>query len=437
MKRKNQLIIILCSLLLSSSLLSSCDSITISFGSPNQETVMNENPPNSNDNQSDYENYIDVELSVPHPSEPKKLWSGTDGVYNYHLFNIGTMSNVILYAEGAIGHDGRGTTTFEREESTTETYSEKYIYAHSVEKYFSQSLSLSASSTRESSVEIPGIPVSIKQSTTFSASLDVNYSKTTLDSRTHEQEISRIIQTKKSIKKEVTRPGYYMYAVFADCDINIWCKCNLDDQSVSYYYDIRPHANYKVDFLYSPDGNYNRSYHTYYDIDIRDLDNHYDLFASQTSTNNVHFSFPDEQKVTDKGYFGLEQATNAIELDLTSLEPFMTNEYIFEIDINMSARSRKNWLGVSDKGYRQVLLYNQYVNQISHSDDYDQSYVEKHFGLVDMYEFTGSRGPHIFEISGKDARKKMYLLFDARGNDEDTWYRSNLVVYVKVSHVDE
>lgn len=376
----------------------------------------------------------------------------TDGEYNYFYFKLGETKNVPVYYEDAYFHDGRtvSTYTWSTASVTEDTYTE------AVENSVSNSTNASAKAEVTTSLST-GVKASYGN---FSGDLGVKISTSlaTAVSQTHTEsektsftkKVSDKVQSSRSREVKIDKDsevGYYRYVIYADFEVYAALVCDIEKKTVQYTYVTVPRPESFVDmFRFSTTNDFSASSDAVklqlteemlasitVDLFQKDLPNK----TADYVYASVFYEDRPNVKIVDDGVFGLEQVEKRHSLNMSSLKEYMTEEYTFWFDMKVSSRCEEGFLGIGwVDGTHEIHLYNKdNSTNIAKSDDWvDEAVAKRDYGWVDSVEWTQRDGIDDLDlyVSGDQCEEIMYLLYDAHGDDEDTWYLRSFEINVKV-----
>ncbi len=458
---KQAMIRILSILLISVMLLSlaACNGTLIGVGSGETESDTAAQAPS--DGRQNTENYIynATELMVTKPYQIEAASDVTlcgepvtDGEYNYFYFKLGETKNVPVYYEDAYYHDGRtvSTYTWSTASVTEDTYTE------AVENSVSNSTNASVKAEVNTSLSA-GIKasygkltgdLSVKVSTSLATS--VGYTHTESDKTSFTKKVSDKVQNSRTREVKIDKDsevGYYRYVIYADFEVYAVLVCNIADKTVQYTYITVSKPESFVDmFRFSATNDFSASSDTA-KLQLTEemlASVTIDLFQKDLPNKTADYVYASEfyearpnVKIVDNGVFGLEQVEKRHTLDMSSLKEYMTAEYTFWFDMKVSSKCEKGFLGIGwVDGTHEIHLYNkENSTNIANSDDWvDEKKAKRDYGWVDSVEWTQRDGIDDLElyVSGDQCEEMMYLLYDAHGDDEDTWYLRSFEIDVKV-----
>ncbi|MBE6546628.1 MAG: hypothetical protein E7668_04220 [Ruminococcaceae bacterium] len=376
----------------------------------------------------------------------------TDGEYNYFYFKLGETKNVPVYYEDAYYHDGRTVSTYAWSESTVteDTYTEamENSVSNSTNASVKAEVNTSASAGIKASYGALSGDFGVKVSTSLSTSL--SHTHTESDKTTFTKKVSDKVQNSRTREVKIDKDsevGYYRYVVYADFEVYAVLVCDIADKTVQYTYVTVPKPESFVDmFRFSTTNDFSVSSDEAklalteemlagitVDLFQKDLPNKTAdyVYASAFYQDNPDF------KIIDNGVFGLEQVGKKHTLNMSSLKEYMTEEYTFWFDMKVSSKCEKGFAGIGwVDGTHEIHLYNkEHSSNIANSDDrVDEEKAKRDYGWVDSVEWTQRDGIDDLDmyVRGDQCKEMMYLLYDAHGEDEDTWYLRWIEIDVKV-----
>ncbi|MBQ8425324.1 MAG: hypothetical protein IJX17_04820 [Clostridia bacterium] len=160
-----------------------------------------------------------------------------------------------------------------------------------------------------------------------------------------------------------------------------------------------------------------------------------DLIIVEEKTINTEFYKNDDKyEIKQNGYFGLEYRSYDT-LDLSSYQDKIDSKYLFNFNISINLNEKND-------GYQEIYLYNEY-NQTSKEKNQNQAIelglidemiIEHNPGKTDKnaedYNFNWSiTGDKIID------KNKLYIRYDAYGNDNDTWERNSINIELRIYQI--
>ena len=376
----------------------------------------------------------------------------TDGKYNYFYFKLGETKNVPVYYEDAYYHDGRtvSTYTWSTASVTEDTYTEavENSVSNSTNASVKAEVSTSLSSGIKASYGNLTGDLSVKVTTSLATS--AGYTHTESDKTSFTKKVSDKVQNSRTREVKIDKNsevGYYRYVVYADFEVYAALICNIADKTIQYTYVTVPKPESFVDmFRFSTTNDFIASDDTA-KLQLTDqmlASVTIDLFSENLPNKTADYVYASEfyedtpnVKIVDDGVFGLEQVEKGHTLNMSSLKEYMTADYIFWFDFKVSSKCEKGFMGIGwVDGTHEIHLYNkENRTNIANSDDrVDEEIAKRDYGWVDSIEWTQRDGIDDLDlyVRGDQCKEMMYLLYDAHGDDEDTWYLRSFEITVKV-----
>lgn len=374
----------------------------------------------------------------PTPETRQTLLSsatGTDGRYNYFYVKLGTVARTPVYYDTAYHHTGIADMPYEwidvdvYERTVTDTIEE------SVSQTVSRELSLGVSSQLEHSLgfEFSGLSLEAKQTASTNLELSLGHestdtvTKSTATSVTHRMEK---IKKRSYVIAQDCPVGTYRFTVYATAHLYAVLICDPETKSYTYtYYSIIDDRSLTEELSYTAGDTFQSDAVELLALDTSVLEG-IDLYARNYPLLNAETTYENNTRKTvyDDGKYGFEQQSTQEKLDLSPLKNYLTSDYhiVFSLVVGIEEKN---------DGYQEVLLYNRDPGYSSNSEDF--VYVNAvSAGLVGYsYDIDSGKGAYekelTFTVSGDKCREKMFLRYDANGEEEDTWYRNFVRITIR------
>ena len=156
--------------------------------------------------------------------------------------------------------------------------------------------------------------------------------------------------------------------------------------------------------------------------------------TTDISHNNEEILFDENNRtIGHKGYYGLEPSRGHEDLNLSNYTNYMNEGYLFLFDVSIV-------LSEKDDGYQEIYLYNKDSTNSS-----DASLAKaREYGLLTGKMLEHGRGQKltssqsynfVLTTTGDNIDselKKLYIRYDAWGDDTDTWYKEKIKVTLTI-----
>ncbi len=386
--------------------------------------------------------YLDVQTnkSVAAPTQ-KVVEKLTDGKKNYFFVYLGYVENAPIYADNIYLHDGRTAMEYTWTESSSYETSLSEISTTSVEASVSNTISHVQSEKYGANlgVSFKGINAGVSADFTETVSSSLKAGTTYATSSTFSKDVTNRVETRLTKKIDFGKvpAGYYRYTLYADFDVYALVVCDLITGEIDYsYQSFVNKGSYLEGMFYNESKRFDEPCGDDLSLRSESLSDE-DLFATDLPTKTDDYVYAEvsdngnyrsEKTITDAGVYGVEHRSQADTLDLSSLEEYMTDDYVFQFDLVVSARKVYS-------GHRQIFLYQRMPDYVKDSEEVVDRARAERMGLLESYDFTGAgRESFTFRVSGADCRSTMYVLYDAWGDYEDTWVRESLSFVISVKN---